>query len=360
MHDDVDDLLEGLADDLGAPLVLLDAAYSVVAFTPHSVDADPSRAGVILRGSPRESVRRGLDEAGVRDARGPVRTPAVPGVPLRILLPLRVDDELLGFVSWLDENDDAQVQRAVRSPRVPAIARVLHARGASDDHADLTRRLIAGQVSVEDSATELREAGLTPDAPCRAVSVRADGTVPTVAAELLPGALSAQVDGLLAFIVADDVALDALRERLGIAVGVGPAVAVASLATSWRQAVLASRIAARGDTEHGSFVRWGDLGVERLLARIPLELVTRDDLPTSVRMLLADPRGLDLADTLLAYLDRGGDAVAVARSRGIARSTVYHRLDRASTVCGVKLDDGSARLDLHAGLRIAQFAGLLD
>lgn len=356
MHDGVEEQLAILADEIGAPLVLLDAEYSVVAFTPHSVDADPSRAGVILRGSPRESVRQGLDAAGVREARGPVQTPAVPGVPLRILLPLRVDDVLMGFVSWLDENDDAQVRRTEGSPRVRAIAQLLHARATADDRSDLVRRLIAGQASV----SELQDGGLAADVRSRAISVRADGTVPAVAELLLPGALAAQVGGVLAFIVADDLPLDALREHPGIAVGVGPALPLAEAATSWRQAVLASRIASRGDTEHGSFVRWDDLGVERLLARIPLELVRHEDLPKSVRMLLADSRGLDLADTLLAFLDRGGDAAAVAASRGIARSTVYHRLERASAVSGVRLDDGSARLDLHAGLRIAQFAGLLD
>jgi DNA-binding PucR family transcriptional regulator len=114
---------------------------------------------------------------------------------------------------------------------------------------------------------------------------------------------------------------------------------------SWREAVLAVRIAAAVERQ-GPVAAWADLGVYRMLARMPRPELT--ELAAQVRDLPGD-----LARTVETYLDHGGHALETARELGVHRQTLYYRLGKAERVTGLDLADGEDRLLLHLGLKAA-------
>ncbi|WP_237421681.1 helix-turn-helix domain-containing protein [Gordonia sp. SID5947] len=77
-----------------------------------------------------------------------------------------------------------------------------------------------------------------------------------------------------------------------------------------------------------------------------------DDLPRSVRRLLAAGLSQEIVTTLQAYLDCGGDAQRTARTLNIHRSTLYYRLGRIRSALDADLGDGRLRTELHVGLRL--------
>lgn len=110
---------------------------------------------------------------------------------------------------------------------------------------------------------------------------------------------------------------------------------------------------------HPVVTEWESCGLDGLLALLPLETITADDLPSAVRHLLSCDLGPDLHRTIDAYLATGGDAAMTATELRIHRSTLYYRLDRLREVHGVDLTHGPTRIDLQLGLRVARLAGLL-
>jgi DNA-binding PucR family transcriptional regulator len=73
--------------------------------------------------------------------------------------------------------------------------------------------------------------------------------------------------------------------------------------------------------------------------------------------LRAAPDGSELAATLLAFLDAGGDAARAAAELHVHRATLYRRLRRVEELAEVDLADGRARLELHNGLLLARLRG---
>lgn len=142
--------------------------------------------------------------------------------------------------------------------------------------------------------------------------------------------------------------------------GIGGVVAdLTEVATSHEQAGRAWRAACLDPATHPRVTTWSDLGLDKLLLRLPLARLTADDLPEGVaRLLASDHREVDVP-TLEAYLAAGGDARATATDLGIHRSTLYYRLTRIRTTTGADLRAGVVRRDLHTGLRVARLAGML-
>jgi hypothetical protein len=117
----------------------------------------------------------------------------------------------------------------------------------------------------------------------------------------------------------------------------------AALARQWRHAQVAAAVAAVAG--HLSPVAsWDELGGWRLVS----ELAGPDP---AVVPLLAEPL---LAETAETWLDLGGSPGRAAAALCVHRQTLYYRLGRIEALTGLDLDDGDARLLLHASLRRAR------
>lgn len=171
-------------------------------------------------------------------------------------------------------------------------------------------------------------------------------------------------DGLGLLVFPRPVVVDRLSrildrpEYAAVRAGLGPLVgALEMVGTSFSRARDAWRVGC-ATRAAAPVLLWSDLGLDRLLIRLPLAELTPADLPSSVQALLSAGLSDELLSTLETYLAQGGDAAATARVLHIHRSTLYYRLDRVRAVGDLDLSDGVVRRELHTGLRVAQLAGL--
>jgi sugar diacid utilization regulator len=101
--------------------------------------------------------------------------------------------------------------------------------------------------------------------------------------------------------------------------------------------------------------RWEDLGIFQILARLPLGELPTDAIPPGLsRLLDLDP---NLGHTLEVYLDAGGDVTMTVTKLCIHRTSLYPRLRKIEQITGMRLADGSDRLLLHLGLKLARLTG---
>ena len=96
---------EQLARDLGRSVIIDDARLRPLAITPQTGRLDPGRVEAVLQRGTSVRLRRKLSEYGVFSAREPVSIPGDPEQATlpRLCLPLRADDQLLGFLWLIDE-----------------------------------------------------------------------------------------------------------------------------------------------------------------------------------------------------------------------------------------------------------------
>jgi len=144
-----------------------------------------------------------------------------------------------------------------------------------------------------------------------------------------------------------------------IRAGIGPLTALADVHRSFERARTAWRTSILARDDYPTVVTADELGIDGILARLPLEKFTMEDLPLVVREFLSAAGTSVLTETLEAYLVAGGDAQQTARNLNIHRSTLYYRLDKISNAISGDLRDGITRRDLHVGLRIAKLAKLI-
>jgi PucR-like helix-turn-helix protein len=141
------------------------------------------------------------------------------------------------------------------------------------------------------------------------------------------------------------------RATEGMVAGLGPAGAVEEIGASWLLARAALAAARAGTITAKELVRAEDhLGellvsenrplVERLAARrlAPLDALT--------------PKAAErLSKTALAYVQRQGNAAAMARALHVHPQTARYRLARLRDLLGDALEDPDARFELELGLR---------
>jgi sugar diacid utilization regulator len=155
---------------------------------------------------------------------------------------------------------------------------------------------------------------------------------------------------------ARDSLLHALNAPAGVTVGIGPTVdqltdAAVSARRAWQAVAVADSIRGLGDV-----VVWDDLGIYKLLARLPQQDI-EDTLPDGLVRLLETPKGGVLVETLETWLDNGGDPRDTIAALSIHRTSLYYRLNRIEEVTGMWLANGDDRLALHLGLKIARLLG---
>ncbi|NUO59221.1 MAG: helix-turn-helix domain-containing protein [Hamadaea sp.] len=380
MRDELQLLVDRIADRMGRPVLVEDRRQRVVCYSAQAEPLDDVRRNSILRRSTTSEVIGFFARFEITRARHPVRTPAEPTLGLlpRVCVPVWHSDLLLGFVWFVDSPalSAADVSRAVGLAEDLALAlyRVnLLGELTARREADAVRGLLADDPAVRaDAATKIVGADmLESDGPCTALVVSVDPTAESAAA--VEQALVATrrycghryavhlvrpTQGLLLLRSGSVSPADAaahLAEQAGSVVGVGDSVArLADVHQSVTQAADARQItvtrASGGpdrlrnrDPQHSRVAMWSQLGVYRVLVAAGL---TASELHPGVDRLPAD-----LAATLEAYLDLAGDAAATAAQLRIHRTTLYYRLSRAAELCRADLRDGLQRLQLHLALK---------
>jgi PucR-like helix-turn-helix protein len=370
VRDDLQDVVDEVARLLGAPATLEDPGFTLLAFAAHPLDDDAGTAmdavrtrSILGRGST-PATRRWFEDLGIARARGPLRTPADPdaGVLTRLLLPVRHEDRLLGYL-WLldggrtDPADDGDPALAAALRLTARAGELLARRRDDDDLATALADLLTGSAAERQRAGALL-AGRFDGAAVTLVALRpADGVLPQ-GRRLPPGAaLLEDAGGRCEVAVAvrlsrpadprpAGAAAAAALARLpaGSSAGVAePASSLADLPARWAQARTAAAVAAVVP-RLAPVASWAELGGWRAAAALPAP-------DPAVAPLLAEPA---LAATAEVYLDAAGSVARTSAVLGIHRQTLYHRLARITALTGLDLADGDTRLLVHASLRRAR------
>jgi hypothetical protein len=368
-------IVEDLATRLDRPLLLEDGRQRVIAYSEQDGQLDDIRRDSILRRHTAPEVRAFLRAAGIHQATGPLRTPGAPGLGLlpRVCVPVRHEGRLLGFLWSIDVGPAmtaAEIEMAAEA--APALALALfHESLASGLASRRELEAITGVLLGEaEAARTLIEAGAFPQAAPVTV------TVARPAAAETDDALRLTLErGLLAVrrrlagrhalhLVRYDHAVllsagttafpEEMHAVMGtpVKVGIGrPRPSLARAAESYAEALHAAEVAAKVP-ELGRSVEWGQLGVYRMLTRVP-----HDNLHPGLERLLGDDQHLPLLETLEIYLDLAGSAVAASRRLRLHRTSLYYRLQRVEELADTDLKDGGERLSLHLSLKLARLAG---
>lgn len=398
--DDLQRVAETLAARLGRAVAIDDPQMHLLAHTAHDEVIDEHRVASVMQLRAPDVVVAHAMAQGIATADGPVRVPGLPDIALltRVCIPIRCQGLLLGYLWLIDPKDKLTPEQLIAASEAAAAAgqvlfrdRLLGDLRESRER-ELVRDLLADDPAVRTSAAALLvEEELLPDSCCvAALSVRVDDSdredvrtaLDTVlrragrkATPLVGLALSRGGGrGVLLLAgrraptraqlktVADDVHGDLLKTLhldSGVRVGIGPVVGEATAAvTSARRAREALEVAAvvQGFDQVTS---WHDLGVYRLLVQLPLADLPDDAIPEGLRTLIEADAGGTLVETLETWLDEGGDPRATVARLNVHRTSLYYRISRIEEISGLKLSNGSDRLALHLGLKLARLQGRL-
>lgn len=344
---DLQEIVDEIARVLDASATLEDRAFQLLAYAAQSGDIDTVRRESILRRRASDEVRAYFEGYGIASASGPVRIPADEGLAVlaRVCVPIRHREITYGYLWLLDAGmlDDRRLAGVSGLVGRAAALLAQDARSRQDQAARLRALLSADP---EARAT----AGLDLAGPVAAIAVlSASGRVAPL--WTLPRGVLADAGDPLTAALAPAAQARAVAVRLqgmyGTAAGVGgPKDDPGEAWRSWREATLALR-AARRVPEFAPVAAWADLGVHRLLLRLPA---------ADLADLAAEAESLpgELALTVETYLDRGGQARDTAARLGVHRQTLYYRLAKAERLTGLDLADGENRLVLHLGLKAAR------
>jgi DNA-binding CsgD family transcriptional regulator len=140
--------------------------------------------------------------------------------------------------------------------------------------------------------------------------------------------------------------LAAVARQYDLALGLGPTVAVADAAPSWRWAALALRSAASGEVVEAE----AHLAGMVLEASPDLVVALRDQALAPLNEETASSR-TRLEATLLAWLRHHGAQAAVAAELGVHPQTVRYRMGRLRELFGMSLEDPEKRFALEVALR---------
>jgi DNA-binding PucR family transcriptional regulator len=401
MSGDLQGLVDALGTSLQRPVCVDDARFRLVAYKEHDIEqVDSVRLAKLLHRQAGPHVQAWLEEHGARTAERLARIPRNPELDMarRILIPLRFDGMLLGWLALIDEPrplSDAELDETLRYAPAMSVALFQELRLQHDERRPEVAviRELLGLVSGSAQAhrDEITARGYIAVAPGYACIVarafaRQDGPLPVATrvgiAAVFEGArrlvpphhvipISAGDEAIAVLAVANPADADAvagaladrLCERIGpdfdaeALIGVGGLVAtVSELKVSLEQARCAIQVA-RHVSGHAPFARWAELGSYGTVARLlSARTSSLSMLPAAMSRLLEHAEAETLITTLETYLDNGGDAVATAGALYMHRTSLYPRLRRIEKIAGVELASGDARLELHLGLRLWRLA----
>jgi hypothetical protein len=377
---DLQNELDDLAAALGHSVSLDSPDGALLGYSTQAADVDPVRVAAILTRRVPDVVLGYQRRHGIATATEPVHLPANPdlGMSARTCLPIRRERRVIAYLWILDEDRTLGADALAMVGSVGArIADLLPAADPSAVDTFLASLLI-GQVEQELVAELARQDRRVRDKSLRFVcvvptTVTAGERSPAVATDLsdlarVPSSLgSARAHGQILILASCAAAppndgpdgLTTPAANRTQVIGRSNAFRVddtpaASIATFAARTVAAAGCAAL-DATLPEVITWDDLGIYRrlLLAGRPDDL---DEAP----LFPDDASSSMLRHTLETYLDHGGDAARTIAALGIHRTTFYYRLERVSTVSGVRLDDGLARTDAHVALKARRLSRARD
>jgi hypothetical protein len=377
-------IINGLAQQMGLPVVLEDADQQLIAYSPHYELTDRIRRDTIMRQTTTQEIVDYFTRWELEAREEPFTVPGDPDEDIlpRLCIPIRYHGVTLGF-AWVllpDERVSAQQMAAAQEAAQALTASML---AESRLRANETETVL----SLLSSDDETRILGLTdtevrgvfePGTRCGVIvcvgprwddpAVRTSfwsaswGPSPRGQLRAVTPAEGIAVVAIEQFTAGSRNLLQQAREQVvragqdgdgALVIGVGSLVeGPAQAHRAYREARLAARVAARA---HGkqNLMLWDDMGVYRILAQMPHE-VLGDAVDPRLRALVSEAP--DLVGTLECYLDHAGAIAPVAEALHVHRTTLYYRLERASRY-GLDLGRGEDRLAVHAGLRALRILG---
>lgn len=381
---DLDDALQDLSERAARRLIVLDATMRVVAWSIHESDDERRRLSAALAHSDSWAVpAAGAGEFSVED---------VPELGRCLAISLHDHRHRVGhLLTVLDDPGSPPADEFhVLLDEAPVLGvllslRTLYAARDRDRARTLLAALVAGDPARRPGAAEaLVGEGLlgssrqycavvlgadpradAPDEPGR-TALAVHRTLDFVATSSTASVVGSTFDdgtGVLVFprpaVVPRLARILARPDVATVRAGIGPVVgSLLEVHRSFRLAHRTWRTLWLDPLAHGPVGTWEDGGLDGLLAMLPLESMTAEDLPPRVRRVLAAGLSPELLRTLETYLDCGGDVQRTAAALHIHRSTFYYRLDRLRRRLDLDLDDGRTRSELHVGLRAARLARL--
>jgi sugar diacid utilization regulator len=389
-EDHIQALLDGLAAELGAPVVLEDVDHRLLAHTEQGEFIDEVRRSSIMGRRTSAEVRSWFQQWGIRESHEPVRTPADArlGALERWCVPVRFRGIHLGYVWVLDRGGIAHSALGPSIETAEQIAALLYRRRLSAQaDTDLLRLLLIPNPENEYLAAEARTSGAyTHEGPIAVVVAGPQNGEELSQAELSDLALAARraaeqasSEQVLSGVISQlGVLLTPLRNRtdliparrlaeslcrltthvnegLGLVAAIGGVADLDRASRSYSEARRALRMA-RAMPDLGPIVAWDELGVFRALALLPPDEIESGVLDPRVRALLTN---YELAATAEAFLDLAGNVQKTAARLHLHRATLYQRLDRIAAAYNLDLRrNGDHRLLTHLGLKLALLADM--
>jgi hypothetical protein len=348
---ELQDIVDDVSGLLGAPATLEDTEFTLIAYSSQGgVDVDPVRAASILGKTATPAVRAWFEQQGIATATGPVHVPGDPSqqIAARSCLPTRSAGATHGYLWVLAPAGGFDAERLARAePLVRRAGELLaRRRRGVDEHQRLVGELLSGDETAAPAArAALVDRGDLPgDGPLAVVVVR----TPAVAT-------------VGEYVIAADDPTDPLGPALRRAqrlvgeyarAGVGaPRESVRDLAAARHEADCAARVAL-ARPQLGPVLSWSALGFYRVVGQgaAAVEALIAGT-PAATLRSRADP---ELVRTALVYLDQAGHAARTAAALSVHRQTLYYRLEKIEQLCGIDLDQGEPRLQLHVGLALGE------
>jgi PucR C-terminal helix-turn-helix domain len=379
MSELVQRLAEDLAGRLGRSVEVDDRGLRPLGITAQLGAIDQVRIEAVLQRHSGPEMVAHAESFGIRRATRPVRMPSNEklGTLPRLCVPVRSAGQLYGYLWLIDAEPpltDADVAAAVETAAEIGAALCANDRSVEAQLADDSRIVAqlfsadpAERAAARDAVT--RQDRLAPDARLAVLVARLDATAETmhsVAADLRRGLPSGR---LLVGFKPGAIVLVAHADLLGRSVqrlisntaahhkahsagaGIGPTSGLDDeLAVAYERAEFTARIATV-DPAHAGLARWSELGALTAFCHLPWTNDTLALLHPGASRLLA-PELTTIRDTVLTYLELGGDTRTVTAALAIHRTTLYYRLDRAGELLGASWQSGPERLGLHLALRL--------
>ena len=404
MYAEIQQLVDSVAATLSRPAIVEDRRQRLVAYSRHSEPIDAVRHASILQRCVSAEVMAWLRQFELAKARGPVRTPQnlSLGMLPRVCVPIRHRDLLLGYLWFIDEEESmsseqlALAETAAQGFALALYREVLAGELASSRETEAIRNLLLSESDAQAYAARILIDGGHFDPSLGVVVLVAQ---PVLARDVIPDdqvrlavehalvnirhALPARhalhlvsySHGLLLFGTEGEAAepamercasqlghalqsaLSGLEQASSFVIGIGqPRPHLKEARDSYLEASQAARIAALMP-DVGRIARWSQLGIYQLLTQVSTRDLGELVLHPGLERLLADPEAAPLLQTLEAYLDLAGNALATSERLQLHRTSLYYRIQRIEHLAGTNLKDGNERLSLHLGLKLARLTG---
>ncbi|MFF1830643.1 PucR family transcriptional regulator [Paenarthrobacter sp. NPDC058040] len=382
-RDKVQQFVDQLAEKLGRSVAVDDRNRHFVACSRHFGDLDRLRVDVLV--SRRVEGKSSSYVYGFFDAENPGDPIRVPenddlGITVRRCYPVRKDNEWVGFLWLIGEATEADDR--VVSHSLPELALVLSQEPMNSAQSEaVVWTAFLEALSDPKRREEIRNFWtkeiIDPQANIAVLVAydHHDPGGPRSMAKLLDGVLAQSIRGRritrTASLVRGRVALTVIRDQdsrspgqagfpLGrlaqhgaerVSVGLSNWGPVTESVELLMQATLAAYSAF---TRKEAYLSWPDCSYQGVLLRAALE-GREQVIPKCVRKLADTTSGAPLIETLLVFLEEGGDVTKASARLNIHRTTLYYRLSRVEEVTGCDLKNGNDRLALHLGAGLLAF-----